>query len=183
MKNTWVVALVLAGGAFGAYRMSGCLSKEPDQKLASRFDDLCDIAHDGVDDPVRGVNKLGRYLGRHTDDMLGEFGATIATIEKVSDDDAHDRRAHVARERISKPLIECAETWDEFGNAIEGSPEAVEILERGIDRLGRTLEILFGDGATFEVGDIRHLPDFVIDRLAGLDREPSRGVGTSDPGR
>jgi len=166
MNKTWLVPVVLAGGVFGVYQMaSGCLSKDPDQKLAGRFDDLCDIAHDGVDHPVQGVRKLGRYLGSHSDDMLGDLGGTFAMIERISDDDDHDARARLARERIQKPLVECAETWDAFGNAIENDPEALELFQYGVDRLGRTIEIIFGDAA-FDIHDLRDLPSWMADRFA-----------------
>ena len=146
----------------------GCLSKEPDQKLAGQFDDLCDIAADGVDKPVDGVRKLGRYLGRNADDMLGELGGTFALIENIKDDDAHDQRARVARNRIQKPLIECASTWNEFADAIESNPEALELLQRGVDRLGRSIEIIFGEGGKLEVRDFRHLPTALMHRIDAL---------------
>ncbi len=163
MAKRWLIAAVFAGGVFGAYRMSGCLSKDPDQKLAGRFDDMCEIAERGADAPVRGVQELGRYLGNHTDDILGELGGTIAMIEKIPDDDAHDKRARVARDRIQKPLIDCAETWERFAEAIDDSPEAIDLVERGLDRLERTLDIIFGNGGdargTDVLVDFRHLPD------------------------
>jgi len=159
MAKRWLMAAVFAGGVFGAYRMSGCLSKDPDQKLAGRFDDMCEIAEHGADAPVRGVRELGHYLGSHTDDLLGELGGTIAMIEKIPDDAAHDRRARVARDRLQRPLIECADTWARFADAIEASPEAIEILERGLDRLERTLDIIFGSDRSDVLGDFRQLPD------------------------
>lgn len=171
MKKTWLVPIVLAGGVFAVSQMaSGCLSKDPDQKLAGRFDDLCDIAGDGIDQPLTGVKKLGRYLGTHTDDILGELGGTIQLIERISDDEAHDARAYVARERIQKPLIECASTWNEFGDAIEADPAALELLQHGADRVGRTLEIIFGEGGKgkLEIRDLRHLPTALMHRFDSL---------------
>jgi len=156
MNKAWLVPVVVAGGVFGVYATSGgCLnSKDPDQTLAGRFDDLCDIASDGAKKPEQGVRKLGRYLASHSGDMLKDLADTIALIEKISDDNAHDARAGVARDRIQKPLIECAETWNEFGDAIENDPAALELLQHGMDRLGRTLEIIFGEGATLEIRDL-----------------------------
>ncbi len=150
----WIVPALLVGGVV-AYQLSGCLNKDPDQKLADRFDDLCEIAADNVETPETGVRKLGRYLGSHTDDILGDLGGTIQLIERIDNDDAHDARAQIARERIGKPLRECEQTWMEFFEAVEADPEADALLERGVARLGRTLEIIFGEDKTV---DFKHLP-------------------------
>lgn len=134
--------LVIRGGACGACRS---VRAEPDERLAQHLRNLCDVAEDGAIEPRTGVRKLMRYYGDHGPDMLHAFGATLVTIERVADDDAHDARARLARERIQRPLVECAETWQRFAEAVENDPEASETLERGVTRLGRTLEILFGD--------------------------------------
>jgi len=156
MTKTWLVPVVLAGGVFGVYATTGgCLnSKEPDQKLASRFDDLCDIAETGAKKPEQGVRKLGRYLADHSGDMLKDLADTVALIERISDDSAHDARAGVARDRIHKPLIDCAETWMEFGDAIAADPAATELMNKGVERIGRTLEIILGEGDTLEIRDL-----------------------------
>jgi hypothetical protein len=162
-RSTWIGAVVLAGGVFVALRTtSGCLTKDPDQKLAGRFDALCEIAGDNVDSPASGIRKIGRYLGGHTDDILGELGGTIQVIETIADDDAHDARARLARTRIHKPLHECEETWKRFAQAVESDPEANQLLQRGMDRLGRTLEIIFGEGKTI---DFKHLPVDLMNRF------------------
>lgn len=153
-KRVWIVPALLVGGV-AAYQLSGCLSKEPDQKLAGRFEDLCEIAGDNIKTPEKGVRKLGRYLGSHTDDLLGELGGTIQLIERIDNDDAHDARAQLARDRIGKPLRECEQTWMEFFEAVDDDPAADALLERGVERLGRTLEIIFGEDKTI---DFRHLP-------------------------
>ncbi len=161
-KRAWIVPALVVGGGLVAYRMSGCLSKDPDQQLAGRFDDMCEIAGDNIETPQRGVHKLGRYLGSHTDDLLGELGGTIQLIERIDNDDAHDARARLARQRISKPLEECAGTWMDFADAIENDPQAKASLDRGVDRLGRTLEIIFGDNKTIDFG---HLPVDLMHRF------------------
>lgn len=134
--------LVIRGGACGACKS---VRTEPDERLAQHLRNLCDVAEDGAIEPRTGVRKLMRYYGDHGPDMLHAFGATLVTIERIADDDAHDVRARVARERIQRPLVECAETWQRFADAVENDPEASATLERGVTRLGRTLEILFGD--------------------------------------
>ena len=150
-----VVGALIAGGAVMAMR--GCLSKPPpDSQLAGRFEDLCGIARSNVDTPVKGVRKIGAYLLKHTDDMLGEWGATIATIESIKDDEKHDERAYDARDRISAPLHACANDWMRFGEAVENNPEASELVANASERLSRTLEIILSSKTRV---DFKHLPE------------------------
>ena len=144
MKATrWLAIAAIAGGA--AYTAKGCLNRPaPDQKLAGQLDDLCDIARDGAEKPVAGVKALGRYMVKHGGDLLENFGNTIAVIERIADDEAHDERARMARDRIQGPLRACERDWQRFGQAIDRDPEAAAMMERAMMRLNRTLEILFG---------------------------------------
>ena len=149
-RSTWwmLVAVVVVGGLAvrgGACTACKSVRHDPDEKLAQHLRNLCEVAEDGAIEPRTGVRKLMRYYGDHGPDMLHAFGATLVTIERVHNDDAHDARARVARDRIQKPLIECAETWEKFAQAVEADPEASATLERGVARLSRTLEILFGN--------------------------------------
>jgi hypothetical protein len=150
-----VVGAMIAGGAVMAMR--GCLSKPPpDEQLADRFDDLCKIARANVDTPVKGVKKIGAYLVQHTDDMFGEWGGTIIAIESIKDDDKHDKRAYVARDRLTAPLHACARDWMRFGEAVENNPEASELVANAGERLNRTLEIILSSNTRF---DFKHLPE------------------------
>jgi hypothetical protein len=149
-RFTWwtvVVAVVVGGVVIRGGACGACQSvrPQPDERLAQHLRNLCEVAEDGAIEPRTGVRKLMRYYGDHGPDMLHAFGATLVTIERIPDDAAHDKRARLARERIQKPLVDCAETWQKFADAVENDPEASETLERGVTRLGRTLEILFGD--------------------------------------
>ena len=154
MKATgWVLGAVLAVGA-GYTIKTGCLSAQrpPDARLASHFDKMmCGIARDNVDTPERGVRKLGHYLDRHAREMFGDFGDMLATIERIPDDNKHDRRAEKARERLSKPLMACGRDWNRFGEAVGNDPKAIELLERFNERLSRTFEIIFGGGRRFDM--------------------------------
>jgi hypothetical protein len=149
-RSTWWTLLSVAvlgviivrGGACGACDAE---RTEPDQRLAAHLGKLCEIADDGAIDPRTGVRRMMKYYGDHGPDMLEAFGATLVTIERIDDDAAHDRRARVARDRIQQPLVACQETWQRFADAVEHDPEASATLERGVTRLGRTLEILFGE--------------------------------------
>jgi hypothetical protein len=156
MTKRWVFAALLAGGVALGYRaQGGCLnSKAPDEKLASHFEDMCSIARNNVDTPEKGVRKLGHFLADHAGDMTGELVDTIALIERIGDDTKHDDRARVARDRIFEPLIDCASDWQRFGEAVEANPEAADIVVRTMERLNRTLEIIFS-GQRF---DFRKLP-------------------------
>ena len=147
-KTGWFLgALAVAGIGVGI--KGGCLqetTKAPDEKLAERFDDLCDIARSNVDSPVRGVKKLGHYMAKHTGDLMADWGNTFVVIEKITDDAKHDARARLARDRIQKPLILCARDWMRFSDAVEANPEAKRMLVEFNIRFNRTLEIIFGDG-------------------------------------
>jgi hypothetical protein len=146
----------------GLRASGGCLgSKAPDEQLAGHFEELCDIARDNIETPERGVRHLGRYFGKHTEDMLGEFGATMQLIEKIPDDDKHDKRAYTARDRIQHPLRACERDWERFAEAVEADPEASALLQHGLDRIGRTFEIIFS-GADL---DFRTLPAQLARRL------------------
>ena len=147
-KGWFVVALVAGGTTFAVKTTAGCLNKPaPDQRLAGRFDDLCDIARDGAEKPEAGMRALGKYMGKHLGDLLGDFGDTIALIERIADDDAHDERARMARERIHTPLAACHGDWERFGQAVEDDPAAKAMMDTAMIRLNRTLEILFGNRA------------------------------------
>jgi hypothetical protein len=151
--NRWmVVALVSASAVFAS---RGCRHEvAPDQQLGDHLAALCEVARDHVKTPEQGVRQLGRYLGKHTGEMMGELGSTFALIERIDDDDAHDERAGIARKRIQGPLRACAADWERFAEAIEADPEASELITRGLERLGRTLEIILS-GAKL---DVLHLP-------------------------
>ena len=143
----WFVSALVAGGVvFSVKTTAGCLNKPaPDQRLASQLDDLCDIARDGAKAPEAGVRALGKYMGKHVGELMGNLGSTIALIEKIPDDEAHDERARVARDRIQKPLRACHDDWQRFGEAIENDPKAAELMQGAMVRLNRTIEILFGN--------------------------------------
>jgi hypothetical protein len=157
----WLVTGAIAGGLVFAYR--GCLNEQaPDEQLADHFDELCGIARRGITKPVAGVHKLGHYLNRHADDLLGDFGATLALIERIDDDGKHDDRARLARDRMQAPLVACERDWQRFAAAVEANPEASAYLDRGVRRLNRTLEILFQGRRV----DVRSLPRELADALA-----------------
>jgi hypothetical protein len=149
----WLVGVVAVAG-IGYGIKGGCLTpntRAPDEKLASRLDDLCVIARENITSPERGVRKLGGYMAKHTGDLLADWGNTLVVIEKISDDDKHDARARLARDRIRKPAIACARDWARFHEAVEASPEATALIVEFNVRFNRTLEILFGQDAKVDL--------------------------------
>jgi hypothetical protein len=173
MTKAWLVAGAIAIGGVVFIR-GGCLnqsSKAPDERIASRLTDLCEIARGNIETPVRGVHKLGAYMAKHTGDIFGDWGSMLATIERIPDDDKHDARARVARDRIRKPLIACQNDWMRFGNAVDSNPEASALMERFNERLSRTFEIIFSG---MPAGDL--LLNFELP-VRGLGTEPGRAAG------
>jgi len=171
MNKAWLVAGAIAIGGVVFVR-GGCLnqgSKAPDERLAGRLDDLCAIARGNVETPVRGVHKLGGYMAKHTGDLFGDFGSTLAAIERIPDDAKHDARARLARDRIRKPVIACQADWLRFGNAVENNPEASELMERFNERFSRTLEIILSGS-----GDLLQNFEFPV---RGLGTESGRATG------
>jgi hypothetical protein len=166
----WVTAALLVGGiVFASRGCLGCLGAEaaPDQRLVKHFDELCEIARHHVETPAKGVRKLGRYMGKHLEHMLGDFGATIAMIEKIADDGKHDARARTAHERLARSLQACEADWSEFDEAVEHDPEARALVERAAMRLSRTLEILFGgDGERFDLGALPRRLERALEPIA-----------------
>jgi hypothetical protein len=139
----WLLAAVAAGGVVYGLR-GGCVnSTAPDEELADHFTELCDIAKANVEDPKKGVRKLGGYLGRHLDDIFGDFGSTLVTIEKIRDDKKHDDRARLARDRMQKPWLACQRDWERFWVAVDQDPEASQLANHAAERLGRTFKIIF----------------------------------------
>jgi hypothetical protein len=122
----------------------------PDERLVGHLNATCSIAKDNVSSPERGVGELFSYLGEHSPQMMKEFGELLVLIERIDDDAAHDARAKKAAQRLRGALLRCEPHWERFLLAVEREPRARARFERGVERLGRTLEILFGGkGAAF----------------------------------
>lgn len=160
----WLFTALVTGGVV-FYMRGGCVnSTAPDEELADHFEELCEIAADNIETPQKGVKKLGRYMVRHLDDIFGDFGATLIAIEKIPDDTKHDRRAELARDRMQKPWIECGSKWQQFWVAVDEDPDASAMVDRTMDRLNRTLEIIFSSKDGKKI-DVRTLPSALIDRI------------------
>jgi hypothetical protein len=140
-KARWLAIAAIAGGV--SYTAKGCLNRPaPDQKLAGQLEDLCEIARTGAEKPVAGVKKLGRYMIQHGGDLAKNAVDMIALIERIPDDDAHDERAIIARDRLHE--VSCKDDWDRFNRAIDGDPDAMALIQDAMTRLNATLEIILG---------------------------------------
>ena len=76
MRRHWKTILVLAVLFLAVvwWRRGSSSAQPPEEKLASRIDDLCQIAKRHVDAPSVGVVKWFGYLGAHSPDMLEQLG-------------------------------------------------------------------------------------------------------------
>ena len=137
-----VVALIVVAAWWVARRPG------PEARLAGRYRELCGIAGSNVKSPSRGVDRMGAFFAAHGAEMLHDYGELVTSIERVADDRRHDERAREAGRVINAPLHECADTLERFAEAVEADDEASAKVSRGVDRLGRTLQLLFGDTAT-----------------------------------
>lgn len=163
----WVVAALIAGGV--VYQSRGCLNQlSPDQRLAGHFEELCSIARAHIDSPVRGVDELGAFAVKHGDTMLSELGATIILIERVKDDQEHDDRARLARDRIAAPTRACERDWQRFAQAVQGNREAKQKVDRAMVRLNRTFEILFG-GKAVDFATLPQVLEHALDAQLRVD--------------
>jgi len=163
MKATsWLAIAAIVGGV--AYTAKGCLNRPaPDQKLAGQIEDLCEIARTGAEKPVAGVKKLGRFFVQYGGDFAKNAVDMIALIERIPDDDAHDERAMLARDRLH--AVGCKDDWERFNRAIDGDPEAMALIQDAMVRLNSTLEIILGPRLR-----LRDLPA----RIEGLVPGPAR---------
>jgi hypothetical protein len=118
--------------------------KLPDERLADHTRAMCKIAAAGIDAPDDGVRRMFRYYGDQGPTMAKEWAELLVLIERIDDDRAHDERARQASRRIQAPAIRCAQTFQRFADAVERDHKASARLQRGLDRFGRTIEILFG---------------------------------------
>ena len=133
----------------------------PDERLVGHMNATCAIAKEHVATPERGVGELFAYLGEHSPQMMKEFGELLVLIERIEDDVQHDARAKQAAKRLRGAALRCEPHWERFFLAVERDPKARARFERGVERLGRTLEILFGGkGASLVPSSIR-LPGMV----------------------
>lgn len=144
MNKLVKVMLVAAVAAGGFAWFSGNKESAPDQKLVAHFDSLCDIARHHADKPLPGVKKTFGYMAKHSPDMMKQLGALFVEIEQIKDDRKHDKRAMLARKRFHKHGERCAEPVERFWTAVESDPKAKAYADRGFERFGRSIEIVFG---------------------------------------
>jgi len=125
--------------------------RAPEERLAGRYRELCAIAGDNVATPARGVERMGAFFAANGPDMLHDYGALVADIERIGDDARHDESAREAGRTLRAPLNACGDTFARFFEAVDGNDEAKAKVSRGFERLGRTIELLFGDADSHEL--------------------------------
>ncbi|MFT3694595.1 MAG: hypothetical protein QM831_15710 [Kofleriaceae bacterium] len=141
--SSLLVAMAVVGGS--VYMARGCLSRPaPEDRLVSRFDDLCTIAKRNINTPEQGVKAFGTYLGKYLGDMTGDFGDLIVATNKAKDPDA---AAHAAHDKLEATLEACGPTIEEFAKAVEANGPAREYINTKGDRAVRTILILLTGSA------------------------------------
>ena len=145
--RTLVVLVLLTVAVVWWYRSDH--APAPDQRLVRHIDALCEIARTNVDTPREGVDAWFGFLAGHSPDIFSQFGELLVVIERIPDDDAHDARARTAAKRLHTATSRCSSTFERFLAAVERDPVARKRFERGTERLGRTLEILFGSRSDY----------------------------------
>jgi hypothetical protein len=120
--------------------------KAPDERLADHTRRLCKIAAAGIEHPDDGVRAMFHYYGKQGPTMAKDWADLLVLIERIDDDRAHDERARLASRRLHAPAIACARTFQQFAKAVEDDEDASSRLQRGVDRLGRTIELILGGG-------------------------------------
>ena len=151
-----LIALVCVAGGVGIAAQRGCLSKKaPDQQLADRIDDVCEIARHHVKTPNDGVTALGEYAADHAGDMYKSVVDTVAMLVQIKDDDKHTKRAEQARDLWNQTIGDCIGDFMEFADAVENDPVATRRLNEFQDRLDRTIDELFNSAQGLK---LRELP-------------------------
>lgn len=137
MRSVLLAVVVVAGSVYAA---RGCLSRPaPEDRLVSRFDDLCTIAKRNLHTPEQGVKAFGTYLGKHLGDLTGDFGDLVVAVNKADDADA---AAHAAHDKLEAALQACEPTLIEFGKAVENDGPARDYVQHKGERAVRSILIL-----------------------------------------
>jgi hypothetical protein len=136
-----VVGLVVAAGVWMIQRSSS------EERIARRLGTVCQIARDNVKTPARGVDRLFAHLDANTAETLRDLGELVVEVQRIGDEKRHAERARRANRVLRAPLESCRADLDRFSEAINGDEAATRKLEAGIERLNRTLGLLFGDAA------------------------------------
>ena len=141
-KTRWIGVPVVLLVLWWAWPERG--GDAPDERLVEHMNATCAIAKGNVATPERGVGELFAYLGEHSPQIMKQFGQLLVLIERIEDDAQHDARAKQAARKLRGAMLRCEPHWERFFLAVERDPKARARFERGVERLGRTLEILFG---------------------------------------
>ncbi len=146
-----IVALVAVTGLYFIAR-----DNSPEQRIANNLGGVCGIARANVETPSRGVDRLFAHLGAHTADTLRDLGALVVEVQRIDDQKRSDERARRANRVMRAPLERCSADLDRFFAAVNADHEAADKMQRGAERLERTLNLLFGANLS-ELAPLREL--------------------------
>jgi hypothetical protein len=130
--------------------------RAPEERIAARLRGLCPIAKEGVVKPARGVDRLFAFLGAHTSETFRDLGELVVELQGIENDSRHAARARRANSMMAAPLKACSADLQRFADAVERDRDAKAKLERGLERLERTINLLFGPSASSML-DLRSL--------------------------
>lgn len=139
-----VIAVVVAGWWMARRR-------GPERRIAARMQEVCDLAEANVKTPVRGVDALGAMLAARAPELMHDLAELTVDTTRIGDERRHDERAREARRVMAAPLHACSDALSRFAEAVEHDEVAHAHLQRALDRLARTLQLLFGDAAASEL--------------------------------
>jgi hypothetical protein len=137
----WIVGALLLLGWWATR------DRAPEDRIARRLRGLCPIAREGISRPSHGVDRLFAHLGEHTAETLRDLGELVVELQRIDDPSRHAARARQANRTMAAPLSACQADLSRFADAVERDAEASARLERGLERLERTLNLLFGTSA------------------------------------
>ncbi len=141
MKRRALVLGLVCGGSLVYLAVRGC-GNEPEGRLAAHLDKLTAIMKGNLGSPQKGVTRLFDYNQAHVSEMLGLWGEIIATLDRIEDDRAREKRGKRIVETLRPALDRFAAAAEPFFERVQRDPEARRTLEQRLARL-KPLEDLF----------------------------------------
>ena len=154
MRAKRVVLVAVVGAALAYYAVRGC-GNEPEDRLAAHLDALTKIMKGHLGSPAKGVTRLFDYNQAHVSEMLGLWGEIIATLDRIEDDRAREKRGRRIVATLRPALDRFAAAAEPFFEKVQRDPEARRTLEKRLARL-KPLEDLFQSLGRF-AGSLVHL--------------------------
>jgi hypothetical protein len=141
MKKRSLWLAVVCGGCLAYLAVRGC-GNEPEGRLAAHLDALSKIMKGHLGSPEKGVTRLFDYNQAHVSEMLGLWGELIATLDRIEDDRAREKRGKRIVATLRPALDRFAAAAEPFFERVQRDPAARRTLEQRLARL-KPLEELF----------------------------------------